>query len=449
MDVRAFISEATDSLLKVELAHKTVEAAKLKIEEAKADLEIAKAGVATAKEGFEGYVDQAEGYGLTKSRFKDAVERMKGLLVDIGALAAVTAPAAAAPSAEQGEPKVKAPRKKKGTAAEGEGDTASGQEGEASIEAEGAGTAVIEADASEPAKAFFVIEGRSAPAAVAAVETADEVVIDSAASQDAAVIETAGEAAGPSSAEVAAEAEEIEEIDNSVALAELSDLVDEIVKDADVKTALRSAIAVTEFHATNIERKYISASPSPLAIYIIGEVAKARTNAEIAAHIEALGKVPDDKLHQAISWFNKAVELLADGKESQIEAFSFAPKAVPAKPAKVDPAPAATPVVTAEAVVESAAPAAVEEVLVTEGVEGTIGYETPAVDYSETIEAIELFDGKAEDAEVETEAEVVSAQDVPSDVEVQAVAESKTEETKPAASVPPVIPSRPAWLNKA
>ncbi|MCV9963595.1 hypothetical protein OIU34_16980 [Pararhizobium sp. BT-229] len=118
MDVKAFIFEATDKSLKIDAAIREVDAAKEAVEAARAAVEAAKAGVEAAKQGvvaakeeLDTYAERAEEFGLTRSKFKDAVERMKTLLTDIGA---VESGSAETSEAAVSEPKQKAPRKRKG-----------------------------------------------------------------------------------------------------------------------------------------------------------------------------------------------------------------------------------------------------------------------------------------------------------------------------------------------
>lgn len=120
MSVKAFIDEATEAALGIDAANRQVDLAKEGVEAARAALEAsrvavdtAKQGVTAAKEVFESFVERAEQYGLTRSKLKDVVERMKALLADIGAIElASTEPT------EPAEPKQpRSPRKRKGEAA--------------------------------------------------------------------------------------------------------------------------------------------------------------------------------------------------------------------------------------------------------------------------------------------------------------------------------------------
>lgn len=119
MNVKAFIDEATDAALRIDQANRQVESAKEGVEAARAALEASRAAVDTAKQGvtaakeeFDTFAERAEQYGLTRSKFKDVVERMKSVLADIGAIEV-----AAAEPTEPVEQKPKAPRKRKGEAA--------------------------------------------------------------------------------------------------------------------------------------------------------------------------------------------------------------------------------------------------------------------------------------------------------------------------------------------
>ncbi|MCS4089658.1 hypothetical protein [Rhizobium sp. BK176] len=120
MSVKAFIDEATEAALGIDAANRQVDLAKEGVEAARAALEAsrvavdtAKQGVAAAKEVFESFAERAEQYGLTRSKFKDVVERMKSVLADIGAIEVT----AAAEPTEAAEQKPKTPRKRKGEAA--------------------------------------------------------------------------------------------------------------------------------------------------------------------------------------------------------------------------------------------------------------------------------------------------------------------------------------------
>jgi hypothetical protein len=119
MSVKAFIDEATEAALGIDAANRQVDLAKEGVEAARAELEArrsavdtAKHGVTAAKEVFETFAERAEQYGLTRSKFKDVIERMKSVLADIGAIEV-----AAAEPTEAVEQKPKAPRKRRGEAA--------------------------------------------------------------------------------------------------------------------------------------------------------------------------------------------------------------------------------------------------------------------------------------------------------------------------------------------
>ncbi len=119
MNVKAFIDEATEAALRIDQANRQVEIAKEGVEAARAALEASRAAVDTAKQGvtaakeeFDTFAERAEQYGLTRSKFKDVVERMKSVLADIGAIEV-----AAAEPTEPVEQKPKTPRKRKGEAA--------------------------------------------------------------------------------------------------------------------------------------------------------------------------------------------------------------------------------------------------------------------------------------------------------------------------------------------
>jgi hypothetical protein len=116
MNVKAFIDEATEAALKIDQANRQVESAKEGVEAARAALEASRAAVDTAKQGvtaakeeFDSFAERAEQYGLTRSKFKDVVERMKSVLADIGAIEL-----AATEPTEPVEQKPKAARKRKG-----------------------------------------------------------------------------------------------------------------------------------------------------------------------------------------------------------------------------------------------------------------------------------------------------------------------------------------------
>ncbi|MCZ7861825.1 hypothetical protein O9X98_10575 [Agrobacterium salinitolerans] len=119
MNVKAFIDEATEAALRIDQANRQVDIAKEGVETARAALEASRAAVDTAKQGvtaakeeFDTFAERAEQYGLTRSKFKDVVERMKSVLADIGAIEV-----AAVEPTEPVEQKPKTPRKRKGEAA--------------------------------------------------------------------------------------------------------------------------------------------------------------------------------------------------------------------------------------------------------------------------------------------------------------------------------------------
>lgn len=432
MNVVAFITEATEKSLKideairgVDTAKEAVEAARAAVEAAKANVEVAKQAVTAAKEDLDGYADRAEEFGLTKAKFKDAVERMKSLLADIGAVEGT-----ASDTSEQAEPKQKTPRKRKTqevvetvqepttTAADpdvimiGEiKDVATAISVENAAE-KAAEIGHVEIDAVAPStEEEPAVEVESEQEVVPATEEVVEPVAPATEAVEVATFFQLGEAT-----EAPVEETTYEELDNSFAEQELTDFVDELgSSDIEVNNVLTSAIKVVSWHATNVLRKELRTSPSPLTLagvlaaegidYMPQDIATAYLTA--TAH-------GGEKLAAAISWFNKGIDLLAEAKD--VEDFTFKPK----------PAPVQKTVEKAEI-----AAAVVTEVEETPEAEAEIGgFDGEA----ETIEDMEIFAAPSDETD---DAEV------PTSVAATPVVET-VEEPKPAAPAP----KRPAWLNK-
>ncbi|MDW9478913.1 hypothetical protein GOB57_09470 [Sinorhizobium meliloti] len=479
MDVKAFIFEATDKSLKVDAAIREVDTAKEAVEAARAAVEAAKAGVEAAKQGvveakaeLDTYAERAEEFGLTRSKFKDAVERMKTLLADIGAVDAGTAE-----TTDSVEPKQRVPRKRKGQdAGEQTTDQAAQTAATASAEAT-ANTAPDEIAIGELAdpdsitaaataadaghvELFVAADpqveptGPTAPVIEAAAVTAaasdeaaprtpaapteieeianillrpsEEVVTaDFTETPFAAEVERAVETAIPA----AAPQEEIEDdLDNSVAEQELLDFVDEVgTTDDDVKAVLSAAVKVVSWHTTNIAKTVLRTQPSPLTlagVLVVEDAAYAPRDVQ-DAYTVALS-FGGEKLAAAISWFNKSLDLLADAKPVQDFRFSEPAKAPRAKKEETAPVegPVTAPEKTATAVVAASEDAPTANDTLDEVIDVTD-------EIAETIEDMQLF---SEPEEAEDAAETV----VP-EPQVQP-------EVKPAPVAPPKV-SKPSWLK--
>ena len=428
MDVKAFIFEATDKAIKIDEAERGVDAAKEAVEAARAALEATKAGVdaakqvvVAAKEELAGYAERAEEFGLTRSKFKDAVERMKTLLADIGAVETVSSDAA-----DPAEAKPKITRKRKSAEA----------------------SSVTLADAMEGAvkdEELVVIGEITDPASAALAEKAAEVGHVEWADVASPAVEVEPVIAETSDPEVVAaveevleqghvvtttqpQAEEEDELDNSFAEQELTDYVAELGStDKDVVAALEGAIKVVSWHATNVDRSELRTMPSPLTLSaVLAAEDVDYLPAEIKAAYAAATAHGGEKLGAAIAWFNKGIELLADGKS--VTDFRFAEPAKAPRAAK--PAFVAEPV--SENTQDEDTELTEEEADIASAMYEVIGDVPADVGYTETIEDMEIF-SPAEETEEPAAASVVE-ETAPVPV---------AEEPKPAAAAP----KRPAWLK--
>lgn len=428
MNVVAFITEATEKSLKideairgVDTAKEAVEAARAAVEAAKANVEAAKQAVTAAKEDLDGYSDRAEEFGLTKAKFKDAVERMKSLLADIGAVEGTSSD-----TSEQAEPKQKTPRKRKTQevveTAQEPAVTAADPDVIMIGEIKDVATAIsvekaaeighVEIDAVAPStEEEPAVEVEAEQEVVPATE---EVVEPVAPATETIEVETVSQPELVT--ETPVDGTTYDELDNSFAEQELTDFVDELgSSDIEVNNVLTSAIKVVSWHATNVLRKELRTSPSPLTLAgVLAAEGIDYMPQDIATAYSTATTHGGEKLAAAISWFNKGIDLLAEAKD--VEDFTFKQKPVPVQKT-VEKTEIATPVVTE-----------VEEAPEAEAEIG--GFDGEA----ETIEDMEIFAAPSDDTD---EAEV------PTSVAETPVVET-VEEPKPAAPAP----KRPAWLNK-
>lgn len=467
MNVKAFIDEATEAALRIDQANRQVEIAKEGVEAARAALEASRAAVDTAKQGvtaakeeFDTFAERAEQYGLTRSKFKDVVERMKSVLADIGAIEV-----AAAEPTEPVEQKPKAPRKRKGQDAneqtaeqapqqtteqapqQTEGESLHGLatlEAEETADAANAESPSTDGDVEDaaatvdlPAVEVLPAADEQADAADATPDIADianilrgepETVVVGETKHEVVVAEAAKAVEAHTTTTVAQEEAE-EEFDNSVAEQELLDFVDEIgTSDNDVKAVLIAAVKVVSWHTSNVAKTVLRTQPSPLTlpgVLVVEDAEYAPTDIK-EAYTVALS-FGGEKLAAAISWFNKSLDLLADAKPIEDFRFSEPVKAPRAK--KEEPTPVAAPAAAPEAretvVVETPAADELDEV---------IDVTDASSEVTETIEDMQLF-SEAEEAQAEAEAASAVAAPEP---------QVKPEE-KPAPVAPKV--SKPSWLK--
>lgn len=492
MDVKAFIFEATDKSLKIDAAIKEVEAAKeaveaarAAVEAAKAGVEVAKQGVVAAKEELDTYAERAEEFGLSRSKFKDAVERMKTLLTDIGAVEGSTE----STEATAVEPKQKAPRKRKGEAVvetaptEQSGDEASNidadpsaatlaevsvpvvsvvEETEVAEEPTTAADSTSEmtddgenlsamadriannpavmnalaaldtdnaADVVEPEVEAVVEPSEAATTTTEIEEIANilrrepEAVVVAETKDEAVIAEAAKAVEAHTTTTTATEAEEIEDdLDNSVAEQELLDFVDEVgTSDNDVKAALSAAIKVVSWHTTNVAKAPLRTQPSPLTLAGV-------------LVVEDAGYAPKD--------IQEAYKVaLSFGGEKLAAAISWFNKSLDlladAKP--VEDFRFSEPVKATRAKKEEPAvePATVpEETVVT-----VVETQDSALD--EVIDATEAGSAVAETIE---DMQLFSAPEADEETAETPAPEAAKPEEKPAASLPPKV-SKPSWLK--
>ena len=426
MDVKSFIYEATDKALLVDEALKGVETAKEAVEAAKAAVETARAGVETAKaavsaarDELETYAEQAETYGLTKAKFKETVDRMKTLLAEIGA-------AELSADAVETQPKPKAQRKRKNQEADAGADSKpSGGDAVADNPAEEAAAPAQPVETSEP------VESPTAAEFPEGDETADADLYDNHIRVVDAVevpIELAVNVTGPTPAAPAdeapaADASATEELDNSFAERELLDYVDELgPSDEDVATVLRAAVKVVSWYASNVAKAPLTTHPSPLTLAaVLSAEAAGYLPKEVQEAYDTALTFGGESLAAAISWFNRSLDLMAEGKDT--EDFRFAPH--PEEEATLQPEAGGEegtlPDEPAEAVPEVPAIDAGDATPDEETEEGTIG-------------GMQLF--SSDDEPVEPEAGPAA-----SPAPEPAVAPEKP------VSRPPTV-SKPAWLKQ-
>jgi hypothetical protein len=503
MNVKAFIDEATEAALGIDAANRQVDLAKEGVEAARAALEAsrvavdaAKQGVTAAKEVFESYAERAEQYGLTRSKFKDVVERLKSVLADIGAVEV-----AAAAEHEAVEQKPKAPRKRKGEAAAETAPTEqSSEQAPAQVDVEPAvasaadaqagataevevstSTAFTEALAASVANEDIIIaeladpvepEEEAAPVetpeptrdeaiqtaveeqiasvvaifdvdahnilrtereVVVAVSTDPEVI---AAVAEIAEIETYVEDAGIEVEETAPEIdqdEEEDELDNSMAEQELLDLVDDIgTSDDDVKKVLSAAIKVVSWYTTSVAKAVLRTHSSPLTLAGVLVV-------EDSAYAP---KDIKDAYNVALAFGGEKLaaaiswfnkSLDLTAEAKPVEDFRFTEAAKPARVRKQEPADVASSPKPDETVVE--APAA----------------EVVAETATETSEALdEVIDATAETSEV---SETIEDMQLFTASEEDEAPETTAAQPEPAPVVEKPVPTppkvtRPPWLNK-
>jgi hypothetical protein len=442
MDVKAFIFEATDKALRideavkgVDLAKEAVEAAKAAVEAARAGVDTAKLAVVAAKEDLDTYADRAEEFGLTKAKFKDAVERMKVLLADIGAVDTTD-------TAEPVEQKPKAPRKRK---VQDTADVGQQTQNTTEVSAQTASTeeaAETDVSASSPSTmetpafddvtmigeikdaASHRLAGEAAKSGYIGFSQADDV--DGGEVTQSGDITSAAETPNTTEETTAPDITTEDELDNSFAEQELVDFVDELgSSDATVSKVLTSAIRVLSWHATNVACQELRTFSSPLSLTgILAVEGIAYLPADIRADYEIAVSEGTEKLAAAISWYNKGIELLADAKAVSDFRFSEAVKTTRA------PAAGKKPV---EVVVQSEAAADADEP--DASLDAEIGEHLSHDVESATIEDVDIFAAASA-------VEEPSSVEVSASTEVPPVAEEKSE--------PPFLakPSKPSWLNK-
>jgi hypothetical protein len=493
MNVKTFIDEATDAALKIDQANRQVDIAKEGVESARAALEASRAAVDTAKQGvtaakeeFDSFAERAEQYGLTRSKFKDIVERMKSVLADIGAIEGYSD----LTETTSAEPKQKVARKRKvddtvekasTKQVQTEGSTvAVGTNAEITVENSTSDVSPDETQASEGTNidttstspltlrdedvhsmADRIANNPEVMEALAALETDNA---EASSTDGEAEVEAVADGAVPDIADIAnilrrepetvvlgetkdenviAEVAKVveahtttstsietedndDELDNNVAEQELLDFVDEVgTSDNDVKSVLTAAIKVVAWHTTNVAKAPLRTQPSPLTLAGVHAVEDAGyAPKDIQEQYKIALTFGGEKLAAAISWFNKALDLLADAKP--VEDFRFAEPVKSARAKKEDLAEVVTPQAQ-ETLVEmhaddnvSAANDALDEVI-----DATdAGLVAP-----EKIEDIQLF------AEPDTKAEV----------SVEPAPEVSKPEEKPVTTFTPRV-SKPSWL---
>jgi hypothetical protein len=477
MNVKAFIDEASEAALKIDAANRQVEVAKDAVEAARAALEAskggvdaAKHGVAAAKEVFETYAERADQYGLTRSKFKDVVERMKSVLADIGAIEPLTAEAAE--PIDQKKPRVA--RKPRGDQFVAIMDAAVRADPDILVAeltdpasralAESAAlaghqefstepTIQIDTPSDTPAEVIGTADNENQPAnGLVEVATLEDLVEYSLqnnlrrhrdegtimASSDPEVIaevekviDIVSTAKVPELEAISSDEEIEDELDNSIAEQELLDLVDEVgTTDDDVKKVLAAAIKVVAWHTAAVANAVLRTHSSPLTlagVLVVEDAGYAPKDIQ-DAYAVALS-FGGEKLAAAISWFNSALDLLADAKP--IDDFRFTPAEEPNRARKVEPTAEkqteVAPTVEIE-ITELSEPASTET---TEALDEVIDATAETDDGSETIEDMQLF-AAPEEAEVNEDVVVT-----PEPVQL----------VERAVPVPPRV-SKPSWLKQ-
>lgn len=386
MDVKTYIFSAAEKLVDFERAQEAANAAKAALELAKQQHEDAKTRAASAKDEYTDLVARCDEFGLSKSKFKDAIEKMKGILVELGAMDAD----------DTAKPK----------------DKASSKKASAPSKSEDAST-TVETAASEP----------SGPVATSVQVDEDDRAIE--VGEPVSVQEPTSDTELQSTSEELVLEEKVEEvssvtdaIDNSEVLRELNEMIEDFVSDLDARTVLSSVVSIVGWHAAHVEPRILSVSPSPLTLTaVLDTESVSYVPSEILEAYEQAVKFGGEQLSAVLDWFASVIEQAQDGK-SEFPNFAFHLSTSTDSPA------ADTPVHVDEADDIISAPESVSNVA--------------------EIDEISLFSD--EDADGEPSAEPISEYIEPpeDDAEVE-VRPEPVEEPKPAA---PIKVGRPSWLGK-
>jgi hypothetical protein len=454
MTIMEILMQACNASIKADAAEENWNRARLALDEAErvaaqaADaLAEAEQRVAESRNAIEEPLRLGIEQGLDKDRFYDALQRMKSVMYDLGAVDAAGAnQAPTASAAERAEPKARAPRKRKGQSAEQE--AAAGQatapetvvedslpaalsdrdgHAPASTDVDATASSVDTDNARRPAGADFADAVRafmkSEPdvviveeAAVAEFPVSADLSVgaDIVVAEDVAIVEATADEGD------AADAPADEKVDNSIAVGEIRELIDDFVEDSEVRSALHSSLSIIEWHAGEVKNSVIRPAPSPLRIEAIVEAVEERyVPANVTAHFAVASARGVEKLADILTWFAEVIELVSDARPDLVKQIKFAGPAsdVTAR--------------SAEEVVTQPDPASVSAELPSDAA----GDEP---EYAEAIDGMELFTQSEEEA-AEDEAERIVEPLVATPVPAPSPA--------PAVVAAPVPVKRPSWLK--
>ena len=299
MDVASFILEAAPKALKIDIAAKDVENAEAALVQARERVKSSKENLSQAKSDFSECANRAEEFNLTKPKFKDAVDRMKTILTDVGALN----PAEALSGSDNNDqkPKTRRTRKKKDVQSE----------------------PIVETNVdSEPQEG--VIDADEVPGSTPLTEENkpdDAPVANSVSVEDVGVIEKEDVSSVNENTD-----EPIKEADqdqNAEVFTEISELIDDNVENDEVKSVLTSVLLIADWHSKNVSNTPLSMEPLSLSMSVVSSVEEsALVPKDVKNAYDAATSHGGEQLANVLGWFKDFLDIISSGK-SEFEQFSF------------------------------------------------------------------------------------------------------------------------------